>query len=104
MKRNCHDKETGPTLTTEAPAVPATANAIPRPEFIRLPAPGTHCVFTGLTRSGLNELILPCAANRHRPPVRSVCLRKRGAKRGVRLINFDSLLAYLHGLESGGSN
>jgi len=104
MKPRLHTTETGAALATEAPAATPSAAANHRPEFIRLPAPGTHCVFTGLTRSGLNELILPCAANRHRPPVRSVCLRKRGAKRGVRLINFDSLLAYLHGLESGGSN
>lgn len=67
-----------------------------RPEFIRLPRPGTRCPYTGLTRSGLNNLILPCALNGHRPPVRSVCLRQRGAVRGTRLINYDSLLSYLY--------
>jgi hypothetical protein len=29
------------------------------------------------------------------PPVKSVVLRKRGALRGIRLINYDSLMQYL---------
>jgi len=66
-----------------------------RPEFLRLPKPGTLCPLTGLGRSYLNSLILPTEANGHRPPVKSVCLRQRGAKRGVRLISYDSLTAYL---------
>lgn len=66
-----------------------------RPEFLRLPKPGTLCPLTGLGRSYLNSLILPTDANGHRPPVASVCLRQRGAKRGVRLISWDSLSAYL---------
>ena len=68
-----------------------------RPEFIRLPQPGKRCPYTGLSRSGLNNLILPCALNGHRPPVRSVCLRPRGAVRGTRLICYDSLMGYLRG-------
>jgi hypothetical protein len=62
-----------------------------RPEFLRLPTPGKRCPITGLSRSALNELILG-----PRPPVASVCLRKRGAMRGIRLIVTESLLAYLH--------
>ena len=65
------------------------------PEFIRLPKPGTRCPFTGLSRSGLNNLILPTEVNGHKPPVRSVCLRNRGAMRGTRLIVFDSLIQHL---------
>lgn len=61
------------------------------PEFLRLPASGLRCPVSGLTRSALNELILGDA-----PPVRSVVLRKRGAVRGVRLIDTASLLDYLH--------
>lgn len=62
-----------------------------RPEFLRLPRAGTRCPLTGLSRSALNELIL--GSN---PPVASVCLRKKGALRGCRLIVTESLLGYLH--------
>ncbi len=62
------------------------------PEFIRLPKTGERCPHTGLSRTELNCLILPNAKNGHRPPVASVCLRKRGAQRGTRLIIFDSLI------------
>ena len=80
--------------------VAATANGASKnlPEFIRLPKVGQRCPLTGLSRTGLNELILPCSANNFRPPVRSVCLRKRGAATGTRLISTDSLLEYLHSL------
>lgn len=75
---------------------PEAAASVPqRPEFIRLPQPGKRCPYTGLTRSGLNNLILPCDLNGHRPPVRSICLRQRGAVRGTRLICYDSLMVYL---------
>lgn len=70
-----------------------------RPEFIRLPRPRTLCPWTGLSRSKLNELILPSPLNGFRPPVRSVSLRNRGQIRAVRLVNFDSLMAYLRNLE-----
>ena len=75
------------------------ANQI-KPEFIRLPKNGTKCPFTGLTRSKMNELVLPSNLNSHKPPVKSVCLRNRGQTKGVRLIIFDSLLAYLRSLET----
>ena len=61
-------------------------------EFIRLPAPRTRCCLTGLSRTSLNELVESGA-------VRSVTLRKPGARRGIKLINRASLLDYLHGLE-----
>lgn len=65
------------------------------PEFLRLPKVGKRCPITGLSRSHLNSLILPSAQNGHKPPVKSVSLRKRGAVRGVRLIPTDALLGYL---------
>jgi hypothetical protein len=78
-------------------STPEAAASVPqRPEFIRLPKPGKRCPYTGLTRSGLNNLILPCDLNGHRPPVRSICLRQRGAVRGTRLICYDSLMSYLY--------
>lgn len=65
------------------------------PEFIRLPRTRQRCPYTGLSRSGLNNLIMPCKANGGFPPVESVSDRKRGALRGPRLIVFASLMEYL---------
>lgn len=61
------------------------------PEFLRLPPSGQRCPISALSRSALNELILGSD-----PPVASVCLRRRGAARGARLIVTRSLLDYLY--------
>jgi hypothetical protein len=82
---------------TSAPQAVATAATI-KPEWLRLPAPGSRCPFTGLSRSTLNELTIAGPANNGNPPVKSVVLRKRGALRGIRLISFDSLMAHLENL------
>ncbi len=79
-------------------AVMAMTAANIRPEWLRLPQPGHRCPYTGLSRSTLNELTIPGLANDNRPPVKSVVLRKRGAMRGIRLISYDSLMAYLDSL------
>lgn len=83
---------------TSVPPTGATAvYAAPRPipEFIRLPKPGQLCPWTGLSRSKMNELILPCPANGGKPPVKSVSLRKKGSLRGTRLVFYESLISYL---------
>jgi len=72
------------------------------PEFIRLPKPGHLCAWTGLSRSKLNELILPTEENGYKPPVKSVCLRRKGAAKGTRLIHLASLLEYLNQHLEGG--
>ncbi len=69
-----------------------------KPEFIRLPKSGTRCLHTGLSRSKLNQLVLPCKENDFKPPVESKVLRSRGTIRGTRLIVFDSLINYLRQL------
>ena len=69
-----------------------------RPEWVRLPSPKGRCPHTGLSRSTLCELSVPCEANNGMPPVKSVVVRKRGAIRGIRLLSYDSLMAYLAGL------
>lgn len=74
---------------------PRVVTAQIEPEFLRLPKPGLLCPFTGMSRSGLNELILPTERNGNRPPVRSYCLRQRGAKTGIRLVDFQSLRAFI---------
>jgi hypothetical protein len=67
-----------------------------RPEFIRLPKPGTADPWTSLSRSTLNLLVLPCKENGYRPPVRSCTLRRRGTMKGVRLIDFQSLIDHIN--------
>jgi hypothetical protein len=67
-----------------------------KPEFIRLPGTGKRCPYTHLSRSKLNELILPCEANDYHPPVRSKVLRQRGQTKGARLIVYQSLLDFIH--------
>lgn len=74
------------------------------PEFIRLPKSPALCPHSGLSRSKLNELILPCHANDFRPPVKSISLRKRGQIKAVRLVVYDSLMCYLRSfLNEGGT-
>lgn len=90
------------TITSFTDSKSAVANSVAtmenKPEWLRLPAPGSRCRFTGLSRSTLNELTIPGPANDGRPPVKSVVLRKRGAVRGIRLISYESLMGYLAGL------
>jgi len=78
-----------------APGVNTDRNHQSYPEFIRLPPPGLRCAYTGLSRSALNQLVLPCPQNDGHPPVKSFCLRQRGAKTGIRLIDYASLAAHI---------
>jgi len=82
-------------LTASPVAVPAVTATPIFPEWIRLPKSGQLCPWTGLSRSKLNELVLPTAGNNRKAPVRSICLRKKGAQKGCRLIYLKSLLDYL---------
>ena len=74
-----------------------------KPEFIGLPRSGLRCPHTGLSRSALNNLVLPCKANGRRPPVLSISDRKPGKARGRRLIVYDSLMSYLNSRMDTGS-
>ncbi len=67
------------------------ANGRGLPEFLRLPKSGSLCPVSGLARSAINSLILGS-----KPAVRSICLRRPGAARGIRLIPTKDLLAYLY--------
>jgi hypothetical protein len=84
--------------TSERVMVPAKGQSPTKPEFIRLPKPGTACPWTGLSRSSINQLVLGAKA-----PVKSVSLRPRGSLRGVRLIHLQSLLDYLYERIEGGA-
>lgn len=76
---------------------PDTSNELTtdKPLYLRLPKAGRRCPYTGLSRSTINELILPTAENNFKPPVRSLVLRKKGASRGCRLVSFESLTVFL---------
>lgn len=75
-----------------------TAHNTGRPEWVRLPKPGRRCIYTGLSRSTLNELAIPCEANNFLPPVKSAVIKKRGAMRGIRLVSYNSLMAHIETL------
>ena len=66
-----------------------------QPDWTRLPKAGQRCPYSNLSRSTLNNLILPCKANKNRPPVRSSVVGQEGATRGVRLIHRASLMEYI---------
>jgi hypothetical protein len=112
LASKCRDRARyGPAMTPECLETIATDNhrraksrvvrvARHREEWIRLPSPGSVCPYSGLKRTQINGLVLPCAANGHKPPVRSVSLRKPGGVKGTRLIHLQSLLDYLAGLEA----
>lgn len=61
---------------------------VARPEFVRMPKPGSVCPWTGLGRSYLYQL-----ANEGK--IKTLSLRKTGAARGLRLVNLESVFAYL---------
>jgi hypothetical protein len=46
-------------------------------QWSEMPKAGERCPHSGLTRSMLNELILPTERNHFRPPLASKSLRKR---------------------------
>lgn len=68
--------------------------------YIRLPKPGGRCPYTGLSRTTLVELSVPCHRNGFKPPVLSKHLRRPGAQKGIRLVDRDSLFGYLAGLSA----
>lgn len=73
-------------MNTNEIAAPVIQTA--RPEWIRMPKPGSNCVWTGLGRSYLYQLATS-------GKIRTISLRQKGKVRGVRLINLDSVLSYL---------
>ena len=73
-----------------------------RPEFIRLPKAKTHCPITGLSRTGIYNLCVPCRANGFNPVVPAKCLRQKGNLRGVWFIPYEPLIAYINALPTPG--
>jgi hypothetical protein len=89
------------TLAESVRSSDAAARNLDAPEWIRLPKKGV-CPYTQLSRSKIYQLITPCAANGYHAPVRSVSLRQRGAAKGTRLVNYDSLVEYIRSHETQG--
>ena len=85
------------TLTPVTPPLDSRPGVVPT--WIRLPKSGSLCPYTGLSRSGLNSIILGT-----NPPVKSVSLKKRYAIRGTRLIHLASLLEYIEGMADSQCN
>lgn len=94
-------RHASPANDVGLPAEPLTAASIAQtaptgqPEFTRLPPSGLKCAYCGLSRSALNSLILPTPDNNFKPPVRSFVIRKRGARTGIRLIDYQSLVSFI---------
>jgi hypothetical protein len=82
-------------LTEKQMSATDPAILLTKPEFLRLPKSPHHCPYTGMSRSALNALILPTKENKFKPSVRSFILRQRGAKTGIRLIDYASLVSHI---------
>jgi hypothetical protein len=84
-------------LTTAPLEIPPRSPSInpQQIEFLRLPPVGQRCPVTGMSRAALNGLILPTDANNHKPPVKSFCIRQRGARTGIRIISYKSLRNFI---------
>ena len=89
-------------FTTSDIGFPDPDMPLTRPEFVRLPRAGQRCPITGLSRSAMNVFVLPTVENRFRAPVRSFVLRRLGARTGIRLVDYQSLIAYIRGHEDRG--
>jgi len=75
--------------------MPTSTQPYHPPVFIRLPRYGISCPYTGLSRSALDLLTRPQAKNDFKPPVKSKIFRAEGKGKGIRLIEYASLMAYL---------
>jgi hypothetical protein len=97
MSNNIHGiGDDSSTVTVSPVAAPAKVALQPvLPEFIRVPTRGL-CPWTGISRAKFYELI-------RSGKIKTVCLRKRGAARGTRLIHLQSLLSYLETQMEGGA-
>jgi hypothetical protein len=79
---------------TDQPVQAANHTQLPpgfRPEFIRLPKTATLCPWSGLSRSKMWDVLV-------QGHVKTVCLRRKGAAKGTRLVHLESLMSYLNSL------
>ena len=77
--------------------VSSSAQAVlPRIEFFRLPAPGKRDPYFGLSRGWYYK-------SAELGEIKMVSVRQRGALRGVRLVVYDSVCAYIRRSAGGQS-
>jgi hypothetical protein len=67
----------------------------PHPVYIRMPRCGNACPYSSLSRSAIDLLVRPQPKNEFKPPVRSKIFRAEGKGKGIRLVEYASLMAYL---------
>ena len=67
-----------------------------KPEYISIPRAGTKCVYCGLSRSGIYNLISPNKSNGYKAVVASSVVSLPGRSRGRRMVRYDSLMEYLN--------
>ncbi len=91
IEHKTNKKDAAPLTATPVQIPTVTPTAAVRPEWIRLPKPGTLCPWCGLGRSKIWQVL-------QTGKVRNICLRKEGGLRGARLISLTSLLAYFDSL------
>lgn len=94
MENQSSPAHTAPHLTGPS----RTSAVFDSAAWLRLPRAGQRCPVSGLSRSGLVELVRPCERNDYRPQVAARHLRRKGTQRGVVLIEVASLRAYLDSL------
>lgn len=102
LRNQIEAQSTTATAAPPPPTIPDGPNTTV--EFIRLPKGKGRDPLFGLSRSFLNQLILPCPQNNYHPPVRSHVLRRRGYRTGIRLISVDSLRDYIRAHEEPASS
>ena len=73
---------------SNAASLPADNSSSSRPEWIRVPKVGTVCPHSGLSRAFIHKAIKEGL-------VASTSIRRRGARTGIRLVSYDSLMAYI---------
>ncbi|MEM7599841.1 MAG: hypothetical protein AAF357_00315 [Verrucomicrobiota bacterium] len=82
------------TLDETAPVAPA------KPQYITLPTNGTRDPYYGMTRTWWYHHTVPCAYNGHKPPIKSIVIKKdRQAVKGRRYIVTASADEFFERLE-----
>lgn len=95
LQMNISLQTSGQQATPSDTAVRVSQTPRMEPRFVRLPRSGQLCPFTGLSRTQIYQL---CKTGK----VKSHSLKQRGTCRGVRLIDFQSLVAAVQDYNDAG--
>lgn len=71
-------------------------DAIPKPEYIHMPPRGKRCPYTDLSPSTLADYIERSQEKGQGPRIITRHIRQPGKTKGVRLIHYTSLMAWLN--------